>query len=91
MTDRDSQLDRYETELEHLRAENDQLRRSAEAFGELAERLNRALIMASATVPALEIYSPPPAICHASQSHERSETAARLQFEGFAEFVGSGD
>ena len=48
MTDRDTELDRYETELEHLRTENDQLRRSAQAFGELAERLNRALSMVSA-------------------------------------------
>ena len=31
-----------------LRTENDQLRRSAQAFGELAERLNRALLIATA-------------------------------------------
>jgi hypothetical protein len=31
-------------ELRRLRAENDELRRSASAFGELAERLHRALI-----------------------------------------------
>ena len=34
---------RYEEELTRLRVENEQLRRSSQAFGELAERLNVAL------------------------------------------------
>lgn len=34
---------RYEEELVRLRVENEQLRRSSQAFGELAERLNIAL------------------------------------------------
>jgi uncharacterized protein (DUF3084 family) len=34
---------RYEDELARLRVENEQLRRSSQAFGELAERLNVAL------------------------------------------------
>jgi prefoldin subunit 5 len=33
-------LRRYEEELEQLKSENEYLRRSAESFGELAERLN---------------------------------------------------
>lgn len=33
----------YEDELSRLRVENDQLRRSSQAFGELAERLSTAL------------------------------------------------
>jgi hypothetical protein len=33
----------YEEELARLRVENDQLRRSSQAFGELAERLSIAL------------------------------------------------
>jgi len=33
----------YEEELTRLRVENDQLRRSSQAFGELAERLSIAL------------------------------------------------
>ena len=33
----------YQDEVVRLRAENEQLRRSAQAFGELAERLNLAL------------------------------------------------
>ncbi len=33
----------YEAELAQLRVENEQLRRSAQTFGELAERLNVAL------------------------------------------------
>ncbi len=39
----DSHCARCEAELRRLRIENDQLRRSASAFGELAERLNQAL------------------------------------------------
>jgi hypothetical protein len=39
----EQQLKHYEEELVRLRVENDQLRRSAEAFGELAERLSIAL------------------------------------------------
>jgi hypothetical protein len=34
---------RYEEELMRLRVENEQLRRSSQAFGELAERLSTAL------------------------------------------------
>jgi len=37
------QLKTYEEELARLRVENDQLRRSSQAFGELAERLSIAL------------------------------------------------
>jgi hypothetical protein len=37
------QLKGYEEELARLRVENDQLRRSSQAFGELAERLSVAL------------------------------------------------
>lgn len=48
MTEMDERLIRYEAELARLRTENDQLRRSAQAFGELAERLNRALLIATA-------------------------------------------
>ena len=36
-------LHRYEEEIERLRTENEQLRMSAKAFGDLAERLNQAL------------------------------------------------
>jgi hypothetical protein len=36
-------LRHYDEELAQLRAENEQLRRSAQAFGELAERLSEAL------------------------------------------------
>lgn len=38
-----------EEELERLRAENELLRQSARAFGELAERLNLALRVAAAS------------------------------------------
>ena len=48
MTEMDDRLARYEAEVVRLRTENDQLRRSAQAFGELAERLNRALLIATA-------------------------------------------
>ena len=48
MTEMDERLAKYEAELAKLRTENDQLRRSAQAFGELAERLNRALLIATA-------------------------------------------
>jgi hypothetical protein len=48
MTDMEERLARYEAELVKLRTENEQLRRSAQAFGELAERLNRALLIATA-------------------------------------------
>lgn len=48
MTEMDERVARYEAELVRLRTENDQLRRSAQAFGELAERLNRALVIATA-------------------------------------------
>ena len=48
MTEMEERLARYEAELLKLRTENDQLRRSAQAFGELAERLNRALLIATA-------------------------------------------
>jgi hypothetical protein len=37
------QLRHYRDEVARLRVENEQLRRSAQAFGELAERLNLAL------------------------------------------------
>jgi len=47
-TELEERLARYEAELSKLRAENEQLRRSAQAFGELAERLNRALLIATA-------------------------------------------
>ena len=39
----EKQLKSYEEELARLRVENDQLRRSSQAFGELAERLSIAL------------------------------------------------
>ena len=39
----EQQLRSYEEELARLRVENDQLRRSSQAFGELAERLSIAL------------------------------------------------
>ena len=48
MTELEERLAKYEAELVKLRTENDQLRRSAQAFGELAERLNRALLIATA-------------------------------------------
>jgi hypothetical protein len=48
MTDMEERIATYEAELVRLRTENDQLRRSAQAFGELAERLNRALLIATA-------------------------------------------
>jgi len=41
------ELRHYEDELLQLRVENDQLRQSSQAFGELAERLNVALRTAS--------------------------------------------
>lgn len=61
MSDAESRLALYEAQLEQLRTENDQLRRSAQAFGELAERLNRALLIASAAhslTPARQAASP---------------------------------
>jgi hypothetical protein len=39
----EEKLRNYEEELLRLRVENDQLRRSSQAFGELAERLSVAL------------------------------------------------
>jgi hypothetical protein len=39
----EDQVRRYEEELARLRVENEQLRRSSQAFGELAERLSIAL------------------------------------------------
>ena len=39
----EQQLRQYEDEVNRLRVENDQLRRSSQAFGELAERLSVAL------------------------------------------------
>jgi hypothetical protein len=48
MTEMEQRLANYEAELVKLRTENEQLRRSAQAFGELAERLNRALLIATA-------------------------------------------
>jgi hypothetical protein len=48
MVEIEARLAQYEAELLRLRTENDQLRRSAQAFGELAERLNRALLIATA-------------------------------------------
>ena len=39
----EQQLKDYEDELVRLRVENEQLRRSSQAFGELAERLSIAL------------------------------------------------
>lgn len=48
MTELEDLLAKCEAELVKLRTENDQLRRSAQAFGELAERLNRALLIATA-------------------------------------------
>ena len=39
----EQRLKSYEEELARLRVENDQLRRSSQAFGELAERLSIAL------------------------------------------------
>lgn len=52
MTELDERLARYEAELIRLRTENEQLRRSAQAFGELAERLNRSLVIATAAKQA---------------------------------------
>jgi hypothetical protein len=43
MVSMEQQLRCYEDELARLRVENDQLRRSSQAFGELAERLSIAL------------------------------------------------
>ncbi len=43
----EQQLKHYEEELLRLRVENEQLRRSSQAFGELAERLSVALKTAS--------------------------------------------
>ena len=43
MAAQDDQLKCYEDELMRLRIENEQLRQSAQAFGELAERLSVAL------------------------------------------------
>jgi hypothetical protein len=43
----EQKLRTYEEELLRLRVENEQLRRSSKAFGELAERLNVALKMAA--------------------------------------------
>lgn len=48
MANLEDSVARYEAELVRLRTENEQLRRSAQAFGELAERLNRALLIATA-------------------------------------------
>jgi hypothetical protein len=48
MSEVESRMAFYEAQLERLRTENAQLRRSAQAFGELAERLNQALMIASA-------------------------------------------
>ena len=48
MSDLEARLAKAESELVRLRTENEQLRRSAQAFGELAERLNRALLIATA-------------------------------------------
>ena len=48
MREIEERLARCEAELAKLRTENEQLRRSAQAFGELAERLNRALLIATA-------------------------------------------
>jgi hypothetical protein len=42
-TGRHEMLRRYEEEIEQLRVENEHLRVSATTFGELAERLNKAL------------------------------------------------
>jgi prefoldin subunit 5 len=39
----ETRLRQYEEELAQLRSENEYLRRSAQSFGELAERLNDAL------------------------------------------------
>lgn len=39
----EEKLQRYEDELTRLRVENEQLRQSSQAFGELAERLSVAL------------------------------------------------
>ena len=39
----EDQMKRYEAELMRLRIENEQLRQSSQAFGELAERLSVAL------------------------------------------------
>jgi uncharacterized protein (DUF3084 family) len=48
MSELEERLARLESEVARLRTENEQLRRSAQAFGELAERLNRALLIATA-------------------------------------------
>ena len=54
----EERLRRYEAELARLQAENEQLRRSSQAFGELAERLSIALRTATRvnqTVVSLEM------------------------------------
>ena len=43
MSDSKTAVEVYEAQIAPLRMENEQLRRSAQAFGELADRLNRAL------------------------------------------------
>jgi hypothetical protein len=60
MTEMEERLARYEAELAKLRTENEQLRRSAQAFGELAERLNRALLIATAARHAQASMPAPP-------------------------------
>ena len=47
----EQQLKTYEDELVRLRVENEQLRRSSQAFGELAERLSIALQTATRVNP----------------------------------------
>ena len=57
----EERLAKCEAELAKLRTENEQLRRSAQAFGELAERLNRALLIATAARHAQASMPAPPA------------------------------
>ncbi len=54
MSDSKTAVEVYEAQIAALRMENEQLRRSAQAFGELADRLNRALQTAKATSSAVE-------------------------------------
>lgn len=70
MTEFEDRLEKYEAELARLRTENDQLRRSAQAFGELAERLNRALLIATAARHAQASFGNLPV-------HRRLQSAAK--------------
>ncbi len=63
MSDSKTAVEVYEAQIAALRMENEQLRRSAQAFGGLADRLNRALQAAKATSSAVD--PPVPTLRHA--------------------------